>query len=172
MIKKPSGLDLKYQDLNTSEAIREYERDTMIWEIYNKATYKPFNPITDLKATYYPEIDDAEYDESDYDILSAMRNNLTNLMQKKDYYEGELVWVDNTIGICISLLVIIGAICSMATSYISTPICIAVACITPLFFKCYYLMKQQNAKRKLAITKKQISALRKEIKSMQKNKRK
>ena len=31
MIKKPSGLDLKYQNLGTEDAIREYERDTMLW---------------------------------------------------------------------------------------------------------------------------------------------
>lgn len=169
MIKKPSGLDLKYQDLGTEEAIREYERDTMIWEIYNKATYKPFNPLTDIKTTYYPEIDDAEYEEDDYDTLSAMRNNLTNLLKKKDYYEGETIWVDNTVGVCITVLAFIVVFISFfSDGSLSTPLCLAIACLIGLLFKGYYLMKQQNAKRKLAITKKQISALRKEIKAMQK----
>lgn len=169
MIKKPSGLDLKYQDLNDSAAIRERERDTMIWEIYNKATYKPFNPLTDIKATFYPGIDDMEYEEDDYEELSVLRDRLGNLIQLKDYYEGETEWVDNTVGICITVLAFIVVFISFfSEGSLSTPLCLMVACLLGLFFKGYYLMKQQNAKRKLAITKKQISALRKEIKAMQK----
>ena len=97
-----------------------------------------------------------------------MRNNLTNLLKKKDYYEGETIWVDNTVGICITVLAFIVVFISFfSDGSLSTPLCLAIACLLGLLFKGYYLMKQQNAKRKLAITKKQISALRKEIKAMQ-----
>lgn len=168
---RPSGLDLKYQDLSTEARIREMERDEVLYQLEQQIK------LANAKNSkvYYNDIDsllDTDFDDNDVDKVEQYHSYLYDIRKQELKYK-QIIDSDTSIWSYIEfvLFTIILAFLNIPVKIINPILGFALAIIgVPILAKGFYAIRKTQAQTKLNAIHNTEKYYKSKIKELQKNK--